>query len=467
MEEQVKFVQAQVKHFGGVKDVVTIAFRQVGLNLIWGDYASGKTSLLNAFMTALGGKKLSPSDPVHHGEAKAETQIQLSNGWLLTHTISAQTGRTRVVITKPDEPGFQSTQRGMLDEFVSLFALNGSAFKNASPDVRRNLFLQAANVDVSVLDHQYEEAYQERRAINRDVTRLTETLKTLTPPADDLPEEPLQASELIELIQEAEEFNRTLEDSRKKPEMINQRLDQQGARLGETQEKLTIIEQRRAELVQTHEAALTRLKAEEEDAKDLLTRQEAAVDQFRAALAEATQMVRELPEPKDVVTMKAELSTLEARNKAIIQATEHRRLQNELAVAEEKVSELEQAMTKAKEDKQKALDESVVSVPGLSIHPETNDLALNEVPWDSLADTERFLIAVQIVRHENPKCGFVLWDGVESAGEKGRIELTKICEDLGLQLIGTCVGSGDKEACIVMEDGVATVQSSWANSTTE
>ena len=421
MSDTIKIEAARATTFGGLKDSVTVEMQSAGITLIRGKHGSGKTSLLNAIATNLGGKKLAPSLPVHAGAAKAECEVKLSNGLRVKSTVSAKTGILSIVITDDNTPGMRATGRALLDKAVSMFALNAPAFNSARPQVRRDMFLAAAGVDVSEFDAVYSEAYDLRRDLAREEGRLKTLLESTPRPAAGLPTEPVSAADLIARIQQAHKAA-TKADRLKEAPLRHARLVADAKSTVKEAEDRLAIERRRLA-----------------DAED--------------RLREAQDALAFVPPAPDPAALEEELATIEQRNADIRTAAEYRRNTEALSGIVRDRREAQEHMDQVAARKQAALDHSTVGITGLSIDPDSNDLALNGVPWDSLGATERFKIAVQIVRHDNPACGFVLWDGIESAGDEGIAELDAIARAKGLQLIGTCVGRGDGGDAIILEGG--------------
>ena len=83
---------------------------------------------------------------------------------------------------------------------------------------------------------------------------------------------------------------------------------------------------------------------------------------------------------------------------------------------------------------------------------EDGELTYNGHKWDNMASSDQLKVAVAIVRKLNPKCGFVLMDGLEAMDIDTLNEFGAWLETEGMQAIATRVSTGD-ECSILIQDG--------------
>ena len=103
-------------------------------------------------------------------------------------------------------------------------------------------------------------------------------------------------------------------------------------------------------------------------------------------------------------------------------------------------------------EKRRLLEGADLPLPGLSV--DAGRLSYNGRLWDSMSGSDQLKVATAIVRKLKPDCGFVLVDKLEQMDPQTLAEFGAWCEQEGLQVIGTRVGTGD-ECSIVIEDGMA------------
>ena len=120
--DKVKIVSFDIENVKRVQ-AVRVTPAETGLTTIGGDNRQGKTSCLDAIMSALGGEKFTPSDPVHDGAKKGQTVVELSNDITVTRSFT-----DKGTYLKIDAPHSSKSGQGLLNEFINSFALNLSSF---------------------------------------------------------------------------------------------------------------------------------------------------------------------------------------------------------------------------------------------------------------------------------------------------------------------------------------------------
>ncbi len=95
-------------------------------------------------MSALGGEKYSPNDPIRDGSKKAQVIVKLSNGITVTRLFT-----DKGTYLKIDAPHSNKSGQGLLNEFINSFALNLSSFLTATDKSRADIVLEIIGVDLT------------------------------------------------------------------------------------------------------------------------------------------------------------------------------------------------------------------------------------------------------------------------------------------------------------------------------
>ena len=200
---------------------VQIVPSQDGLTVIGGRNAQGKSSVLDAIAWALGGNKLKPQNPNRDGGATpAKLHVELSNG-----IVVERKGKNGSLYVR-DSFGGKGTQK-LLDEFLSILALDLRKFMAGSDKDKADALLQTLGIDheLRVLDGQIQVTFDDRRDAARLAKRNRAHADSL-PHYDDAPEEPVSVTELIQqqqaiLVRNGENQRKREQVSRIKLEMEN------------------------------------------------------------------------------------------------------------------------------------------------------------------------------------------------------------------------------------------------------
>lgn len=398
-----------------VKRVKAVSYEptESGLTVIGGKNGQGKTSILDAIAWALGGAKFEPSSAAREGSYNPpKLEIKLSNGLIVTRT---GTNSTLKVL---DPEGKKSGQK-ILDSFIGQLALDLPKFMEMSDKEKAQELLQLLGVedDLKKLEGEYQEVYAKRHSIGQIATRKDKYAKEL-PAYDDIPNEPVNASELIKqqqniLLQNAENQKKRNNVSAIKGQIvtINNLID-------ETQKKLEELQAKQTQLAEDYDIATTA-------AKDL-------EDESTAELEEQIKSVDEI-------------------NTKVRANQERQRALQEAADYKEEYESLTEEIKNIREEKKKLLASVNMPLPGLSI--QDGVLIYNDRQWDCMSGAEQLKVATAIVRALNPKCGFVLMDKMEQMDIDTMKEFGEWLEGEGLQVIATRVTNNDDECSIIIEDG--------------
>jgi hypothetical protein len=188
----------QVVAIDAAPDVVTLA----------GENGAGKSSVLDAIMTALGGvdSKTIPT-PIRKGSDRSETVLVLGSGDVPLYTVTrtfTPKGST-VTVANADGAKYGSPQ-ALLSSFTGSLSFDPLAFANMKPAEQVEALRDAMGVDFSALDAEYAAKFAERTGVNRDVDRLRAEANAIQVPAN-APDAPVSVSELAAQLSAATRAN--------------------------------------------------------------------------------------------------------------------------------------------------------------------------------------------------------------------------------------------------------------------
>lgn len=175
------------------------------LVIIGGRNAQGKSSVLDAIATTLGGAEEIPSVPVRKGEANAKTVIDLGD-MIVRRTIQPN-GNTSLVIEDKEKKRYPSPQ-ALLDSLTGRLTFDPLSFLTQKPKEQLESLKTLVGLDFTADDQERERTYNERTVVNREVERAQLTLST----AQHFPEvtAPADLSALNAELQEAQKHNEKL-----------------------------------------------------------------------------------------------------------------------------------------------------------------------------------------------------------------------------------------------------------------
>ena len=116
----------------------------------------------------------------------------------------------------------------------------------------------------------------------------------------------------------------------------------------------------------------------------------------------------------------------------------------------EQYKELDNVIADIRKQKTDLLTNADLPLPGLSV--DDGELLYLGQRWDNMSGSQQLQVATAIVRKLKPECGFVLIDKLEQMDQLTLQEFGAWLEQEGLQAIATRVSTGD-ECSILIEDG--------------
>lgn len=409
--ETIKINKLEIENVKRVK-AVKIEPTKDGLTIIGGNNNQGKTSVLDAIAWALGGNRLSPSEPQRKESViPPYLKVTLSNGLVVERT-----GKNSTL--KVIDPSGEKAGQQLLDSFIEELALNLPKFMNANNKEKANILLQIIGVSnqLAELELKENELYQERLAIGRIADQKDKFAQEQIyyPEA---PKELISASELIK--QQQDILARNGENQRKR-------------------DQLKLLESKKALLNDEISKLMQTIKTKQDELATII-----------GDLVTANKSVEQLQD-ESTEDLENSIRGIEEINRKVRANLNKDKAEEDALQYKNQYSELTQKIEKVRDAKTDLLKAADLPLPGLTV--ENGLLKFNGNEWDNMSGSEQLRVATAIVRKLNPKCGFVLLDKLEQMDLITLNEFGKWLESEGLQAIATRVSTGE-ECSVIIEDG--------------
>jgi DNA repair exonuclease SbcCD ATPase subunit len=416
-EDKVKIVSLEIENVKRVQ-AVSLTPAETGLTIIGGDNRQGKSSCLDAIMSTLGGEKFTPSEPVHEGAKKGQTTITLSNGITVSRSFTDKGSYLKVDPTPGQSTdGKFATKSGqsLLNEFISTFALDLSAFLTASDKSRADILLKIIGVDLTPLEERHKKLYAESMPYDEEAGNVL-----LTP------------SEIMEELQQKMQVNARNRQIRERAETFQANIKLQASKTKNAQARVNDLEER-----------LKEAKAELNEQFETFARME-------KEYGEATAETRSLKD-EDTAALKQKLSEIDTMNTRIRKNLDREKALAEVEGYHEEYLNMSHRLEAIKEEKAALLNGAKMPLEGLSV--QESILSYGGHAWDCMSHAEQLIAATAICRTINPRMGFVLIDKLEAMDLATLKKFGEWLEAEGLQAITTRVSQGD-ECSIIIVDGM-------------
>jgi hypothetical protein len=383
-----------------------------GLTVIGGKNGQGKTSVLSAIAYALGGEKYRPGNLRREGAlSDARIHIETDEGLV----IERKGKNASLTVTDP------SGRRGgqaILDEIVSKFAIDLPKFLHATDAERARILLGVLGIgdQIAALDREEKAAFDKRTVVGRQASQKQKAAEEM-PYHEDAPEEPLSVSELIREQQDV--------------------LARNGAN-AQKRRHCAEIEAAYSRKLEEVSAMCKRL----EEAERALSKMEEDVKTSQKSIAQL--------EDESTEEIEEKIRNFEEINKKVRDNMDRARVLGEAEDLKEQYDALSAEVEAVRKRRASLLEGADLPYPGLTV--ENGILLLNGKTWDCMSGSMQMVVASSIALRLNPKCRFVLADGMEALDEDTLARYDEWLREHDMQAICTRVSTGG-ECTLVIEDG--------------
>jgi DNA repair exonuclease SbcCD ATPase subunit len=394
--------------------------------IIKGANGAGKSSLTDALVVALCGKRFCPDRPIRDGENHAHVKAEIGN-IVIRRDWDRKSGDIKEKTTLRYDDGRPiSSPQTFLD---NLFGNTKFAAFDPGQFIRdeksqRSVLLKMIGVDdlLEEIKKDYDIIFSKRHDVNKKIRNQKGVIIEINIPGEEVPKKLFSAGDLSREISKATKTNQ--ENARKRSKYRNAKDDYD--RVGNEINKLkkSIVELR--ELQAGHANVIESLEDDIENLRDIDT--------------------------SDIIV---KLEGIEEQNKAISKANKQREIRK---LAEDKLAEMQiesDEYTRELETllykKTDALKNAKFPVPGLSV--DDNNVLFNGMPISQESDSKRLQIAIQIAIAKIPKEGIriIRMKDASMLDKKSMIEVDQIAREKDVQIFLERVGNSDKTGHLISE----------------
>lgn len=396
---------------------------------IKGDNGAGKSSILDAILIGLKGKKFSPPEPVKHGEKKGKIVIDMggdSAAGLPPFTITSKVTNNKIeTIIEPSELLNGETPRQFLDKLLGAISFDPWEFINQEGSKQRKILLELVGVDVDEIDKREKKIFDDRQVKGRELKAAKIKFDALPNPPDITETEEIKVSELSQKLTDAIEFNNDYTER----ELNNQKLKESAIR---------------------NKEEIKNLRKRADDLEKLVEQQR---ENYKKEKAELEQL-----ELKDIQGIKQEIESIEDKNAKIRENKKWNETEKEFISIQSAYDKLDQDLESVRQEKVTALQSANIPVDGLSFAED--GLLYNSIPLSQCSDGEKLMISMRISMALNPTVKILRVKDGSLIGPKNLEILKEIVKDKGYQLwIESVAGREEYEnggkVGIFIEEGIA------------
>ncbi len=377
--ENLRIISLQAENFKRLKAVeITPDDNMV---VISGKNEQGKSSVLDAIWSAIGGKAGADGipRPIRDGNETAQVRVDLGE-IVVTRRWTAK--GSYLTVENQDGAVFKSPQ-AMLDKLVGQISFDPLAFAQMREKEQRETLLALVDLglDLDEWESRYGELYSLRADENRSVKEDEGAIAKLPEIPEDTPDEEVSGQTVLDEQQAAQEV-KTANDAKRQQlqNLIDEAADKE-IELGQARQKLEDLEKE--------------VMLQEELISGLL----AAVNEKDNAAAELAVEIKALEDP-DLSIFQDKLAGLEVVNANVRAKQQRRYLEKSAAEHRERSKDFTEQLKALEQEKADALTAANMPIDDLGF--DTEGVTYKGVPFSQASGAEKLRVSLAIAMSMNP-----------------------------------------------------------------
>jgi hypothetical protein len=400
------------------KRLVAVRFRPTGaVTPITGKNGAGKSSVLDAIASALGGGALAPELPIRAGQTRAEVELDL--GDIVVRRKWTAKGSTLEVLAK-DGASYKSPQ-AVLDRLVGELSFDPLAFGRMKPSEQAATLAKVAGADLDAHKAERQRLFDQRAAVNRQAKELAGALALMARVPDGTPDEEVSLTAVLDELKAAEQGQREYDLVRRTKEAALLKFEAQGKRVAALRAELAEQEKLWAEMERESQSAAERLAA--------------------------------APRPLDPEPIRQRGREAEGLNKAVRAKALRANREREAAAKAAESEALSAALSAHDAALETQLAAAPLPVPGLGI--QAGGVTLGGIPFSQCSGAERLRASVAIALALNPKLKLMLIRDGSLLDDDGMRLLDELAAGAGAQVLIERVADGKAVGVRIVDGEVA------------
>lgn len=423
-----------------------------GITTVSGENDAGKSTLFDAIIATLGGKRHVPDVPVTTGEESAETSVTIESpdpnipNMVIRRTyVDDGDGYYETDLVIEDEDGEPSPQpQTILNDLLSQATFDPFYFDKLERAERLKALQNLIGLDFTEHDATHKRKYEQRTQVNRETKRLKGAIDKKKAELRGVPHEKIDVSQLEQARKEAVEHNEKVAryDSELRTEvgrldgyrkLLNQRGDERKRVLDEIERLQQRLEALNGEL-------------EEVDAKIAKGNKVVAKQAEKVGAMKASQ-----PERVSTIELNEKFEKAYEINARVSEWDALKALESEAKASKQKSDKLTKELKQLDEKRLVMAQEAEWPLEGMGMNDD--GVTLDDLPYEQASQSRRTQAAIALGMALNPGIRVMLVREGSLIGKKRLQEMAEYAEEHDIQMFVELVGELDGSDLII-RDGV-------------
>lgn len=407
-EKNLKIIQLTAENIKRLQ-AVTITPNGVSVEIVGGDNAQGKTSVLDSIMYAMAGGKTIPAQPIRKGQKKARIELDLGEFKVERRF----TSKGSILEVKGANGLIQASPQTILNQLTGRLTFDPLAFIGMEPADQLKTLKELVGVSLDDLEAKRQSLYADRKEINLEVKNLEGQFEGI-PEHPNAPDAPVVIGDLMAQLDAAEKHNREAVGREKQIESYS-------AEIVAIDRELERLRNRAVEI-----------KAE----KERLIVKRGAID---------------IPATLDTSELKTQIQSAESINQKVRETQERTRVGKLLKDKRNESTKLTLAIENIDTEKESRIANAKFPVDGLSFGE--NGVLLNGLPLEQASAAESLKVSVAMGFALNPRLKVLLIRDGSLLDEKSLRAVAEMAKEHDGQVWIERV-SKDESCSVIIEDGL-------------
>ncbi len=380
-----------------------------------GKNENGKSSFIDSFLYALGGKKVIPSKVTTEGQTKTEIYLDLTEDFRIEKVITNDKTELRVRPLEDQSASYGSPQ-DICDKLFGDLTFDPLEFGKLKPAEQVEILKKflPKDCDINGIDQKIALKFSLRTDVNKEFKKNDLAFKSMKQPKTNLPNKEISVAELSKQLTELNTQRNTKAELKKDIETLSKEVNQIKSEMERLQKEM--------------DGKLQYIKQYKESFEKL-----PVYDPQIKALTEQIENAEEI-------------------NKDIRYRNEYAKAENAAGDAKVKSDELTMAIEELRQQKLKIFSEANLPVKGLTFGEE--GVLLDGIPYEQLSESRKLLTSMKIGMALNPQLKVMFTKHGNDFDDDRIRELFAMGDTEGYQLIVEKINPVEGLPYIVIENGL-------------
>lgn len=408
--------------------------------VIGGKNGAGKTSVLDAIMMALAGKRRIPSRPIRDGEDSATITVETQD--LVITKIVKRSAQDVLKITRKDIGNLElkGGLQNVLDHLTDGLSFDPLAFSRKKPKDQAEELRELIGLDFEDLDNRHAKAYRERTIANSRVNDAISQLQAMPFCAEVSETEPVSVSELMNELDAISLHNKKLDEEHEALSETKRNIVDAKSRIEQYQNSILEKEQEIRDLSDSILSMKSFISAEEEQISILIKSQDDR---------EASLKTKEKKSDEDI---RKKISGAEELNATIRNNETYRNQAEKISTLRLEAETIDKEVKAIAVERADRIHSALMPIDGLGFD-DNGDVTYDEELLSSLCESMKLRISTAIAIAKSPDMPIMLIREGSSLDSDTRKMMSEMAAENGAQVWLECVMEESEDGAIIIEDG--------------